>query len=472
MKHEKLSEALSEISDGYIEEAARKRKKGFPWVRAVAAVLAIVIVAGILLWPSADPAPVFDQAPGNSYLLAAPEYPQVAAYPTGYEENSYNAWWEDQRALHDQPDGYADNLQAYFAYVIPEFLKGSDGENITCSPLNIYMALAMLAETTEGQTRQQILDLLKADSMDTLRTQAGQVWKAHYNRDGLSTSVLGSSLWLHEDAVFNEDTVNTLAEAYYASVFRGDLGSAEMNTVLQNWLNEQTEGLLQEQVQETEFSPNTVLALATTIMYQVQWQDEFREEKNTQATFHSADGDTEETFMNTVLSYCPYYWTDSFGAVYLPLEDGSRMWLVLPDEGVTPEDVLANGEVSHFFSNIKNKKSILVNLSIPKFDICSDMDLVEKLKGLGITDVFTPGAADFSPILPEEDGGYVDQVKHAARVSIDEKGVTAAAFTVITRCGAGMPPSEEIDFVLDRPFLFYIESSDGLPLFTGIVNEP
>ena len=38
--------------------------------------------------------------------------------------------------------------------------------------------------------------------------------------------------------------------------------------------------------------------------------------------------------------------------------------------------------------------------------------------------------------------------------------------------GAAMPPDEEVDFILDRPFLFVIESHDGLPLFVGTVNTP
>jgi hypothetical protein len=29
-----------------------------------------------------------------------------------------------------------------------------------------------------------------------------------------------------------------------------------------------------------------------------------------------------------------------------------------------------------------------------------------------------------------------------------------------------------MDFVLARPFLFAIGSPDGLPLFTGVVNDP
>ena len=86
--------------------------------------------------------------------------------------------------------------------------------------------------------------------------------------------------------------------------------------------------------------------------------------------------------------------------------------------------------------------------------------------------MFLPGTADFSPIIPENDGGYVSQVKHATRVAINEEGVTAAAFTVILRAGAAMPPKDEMDFALDRPFLFIIESQDGLPLFAGVVNQP
>ena len=37
--------------------------------------------------------------------------------------------------------------------------------------------------------------------------------------------------------------------------------------------------------------------------------------------------------------------------------------------------------------------------------------------------------------------------------------------------GSGMP-EDEVDFVLDRPFLFAITNDAGFPLFIGIVNQP
>ena len=35
-----------------------------------------------------------------------------------------------------------------------------------------------------------------------------------------------------------------------------------------------------------------------------------------------------------------------------------------------------------------------------------------------------------------------------------------------------MPPKDEVDFVVDRPFLFVITGADSLPLFAGVVNHP
>lgn len=491
MKHEKLADALNEISDRHIQEAAHQRKRRPNlWPGTVAAILALCIVALPLLHrPSVARPPLFydptaDSTPSNSqsvhyrFLAASPEYPTLSAYPKEAGTGDYQQWWEDQQALHDQPEGYADNLEGYFASILPTLLQTDGQSNTVCSPLNIYMALAMLAEITDGESRQQILDLLKADSMDALRTQAGQVWKAHYNDDGLSKSILGSSLWLEEGLPYNEDTVRCLAEHYYASVFRGDLGSEDMNQELRTWINAQTEGLLQEHTDDLQLSPASVLALATTICYQAQWQEDFNPKNNTQSVFHTAAGDQTLTFMNRQLSYGPYFWGDTFSAVYLSLEDGSRMWLILPDAGYSPADILEDAadflaqHPASSASNYKNKSSVRVNLSLPKFDISQQMELSDTLKNLGVTDIFDGSVADFTPIIPQDDGGWIDRVTHAARVMIDEEGVTAAAFTLIERCGSGIPLTDEIDFVLDRPFLFYVESADNLPLFTGIVNQP
>ena len=115
-----------------------------------------------------------------------------------------------------------------------------------------------------------------------------------------------------------------------------------------------------------------------------------------------------------------------------------------------------------------------INLSMPRFDVSSDLDLIGGLKELGVTDIFDMDVSNFDPLeASTDDPLYVSKAQHAARVKVDEEGCEAAAYTVImVDCGAAMPPDDEVDFVLDRPFLFAVTGESGLPLFTGVVNQP
>ena len=448
-------------------------------------IIALLVSAALFLTACA---PAVSEPKEIGGLLASPGYPEMSPYPdemsfvnekTGEFDDEgfdkvYTAWREDRKNQYSQPEGYADGLDVFFRTSMPQFLAGQPGENAVCSPLNLYMALALLAEVTDGDTRQQVLDLLNSDGIEALRTQAGHVWNAHYCADGASACTLANSVWLDSGLTYDATVLDTLTKNYYASAFRGDLGSAEMDALLQKWLNDQTGGLLEDQIQNVHMDPATVLALASTIYYRAKWTSEFWEGANTEDTFHGTAGDVTATYMNTCLTYGPYYWGEDFGAVSLGLEDGSHMWLVLPDEGSSPEDILASGHALELILGnpyeSENQKSLRVNLSLPKFDIAADRKLNDAMKALGITHVFDPASAEFSLLQTEYDC-WLDSVDHAARVAIDEEGVTAAAYTVMLMCGAAMPPEDEMDFILDRPFLFVITSRDNLPLFAGIVNQ-
>lgn len=464
MKHEQLAEAMGQISDAHISEASLPtRKFSRPWLGAVAAILAVALLVTALARPKTV------QAQG---LIAAPVHPEMVQY----SENNWDAWRKGQNAQYDQPDHYASGTEHFFRTSIHHLLT-TETENAVCSPVNIYLALAMLAEAADGNSRQQLLDLLGSGSIEALRTRAGHMWNAHYCNDGLSTSILANSLWLDTCLQYNEDTVSTLANSYYASVYREDLGSDEANAALRAWVNDQTKGLLEDYAGTLELNRDTILALASTIYYNVQWPEEFREENNYDDVFHAPGGDTQVTYMYKLLTDEGYYRGEDFSAVALSLQDGSKMWLILPDEGYIPADILESGHALDMILGSgdprENQLYARVRLSVPKFDVASGTDLIPALKELGVTDVFNPETADLSAMIPpSDDAPYVDQATHAARVSIDEKGVTATAHTVIIVDRAAADIEDEIDFVLDRPFLFLIESRDGLPLFSGVVNEP
>ena len=128
----------------------------------------------------------------------------------------------------------------------------------------------MLAEVTGGESRAQVFKPSGSDSLESLRSQASDLWNDHYCDDGATTSILASSLWLDEGISYNQDTINTLAETYYASTFQGQMGDAAFTQALRDWLNEQTGGLLQDQIGELTLDRQTILALATTIYFRAQ----------------------------------------------------------------------------------------------------------------------------------------------------------------------------------------------------------
>ncbi len=509
-RYEKANDAIhapEELKRRVAEGSDTKRSRAKRWavpVLAVAAVAAILL--GVVLWRGMSPkdnvvpnkphtpddpispAPpdepdtpnVPDEPDVNAVALA--QYPERVQIPDGDGEwddayfAQYGAWEDERWMLRRNSAAHKESLRAFLEASAGEFLKDAGDENRVYSPLTVYMALSMLAEATDGESRAQILELLDVPDIEALRPLAQSIWEANYCDDGTAMSILGSSLWLSDGLPYNAETVKRLAETYYASVYQGEMGSESYNESLRKWLNRQTGDLLTEQTSEVELDPMTVMALATTVYFEGRWDGGYNASKTDRQIFHGADGDTETDFMHGGTD--AYYWGEHFGAVRDEFETGGAMWLILPDEDVDAASLMSDPEVLSLVMVNKpwdweRRRSLIVHTSIPKFDASSKIDLVAGLKRLGVTDVFAQDGGDFTPVT-DLAPVYVSSVTHAARVTIDESGVKAASFTlgpVAPTAPALSDDIDEMDFVLDRPFLFVLEGLDGLPLFVGVVNQ-
>lgn len=383
---------------------------------------------------------------------------------------AFSKWEEYYHGKTKLPESYLSDMSGFYKKITQSIIPGESGKNCTLSPSNIYMCLSMLAEVTDGDSRAQILKLMGAGSLEQLRSQAKAVWESTYENDNRGTIIMANSFWLSDSFKYNEKPLYILQKNYYASSFSGQMGSDAFNKKLQNWIDLQTGGLLTEQAKAVETSPDTVLALVSTIYFKGQWSNKFMKETTKTGTFHGTDGDASCDFMNQSESGLPYYSYNDFSAVKKSFTDGSTMYLILPEKGTTPETLIKNGNVLDFVmqgnSNISSQKYPaqypMVNLSMPKFDVTSSIDLLEKFGDMGLTDI-----NNFKPIT--DDACSLTEAKHAARVTVDEDGCRAAAFTEML-CGEGAPENR-VDFTLDRPFIFSITSPDGLPLFIGTVNS-
>ncbi|MBQ8550298.1 MAG: hypothetical protein IJ426_03045 [Clostridia bacterium] len=483
MNNDELINGIGNIDEDIIAITAisRKRRSKKPLIiKFVAVAAALCMVFGIAYFVPGLRDDLGGIAPYPLTALAIEaEYPEMPQYPS--EElaetdwDSYYEQWQEWNEYRSDVCGYPTQrqmrgLDKFFADTAPAILSDTNGENALYSPVNIYFALSMLAETTGGESREQILSLLGSESVEELRDTVNNLWLANYRDDGITKAVFANSMWLRGDYDYKLDTLKTLKEKYYASSYSGTMGAPEYNEALKKWLNDQTGGLLKDSVENLKgFNNDTVIGLASTIYLKASWHDKFRSVYNTKEKFRSPTGDIECEFMNDS-SMGSYYMGNGFTATYKSLNDYGGMYFILPDEGSSPEELISEGFVLDFIANptcIRN--DLLVNLKVPKFDVKSDMSLIEMLEGLGVTDVFSL-ESDMSPLTDEF--VYVSSCDHSARVKINEDGCEAAAFTVIIADAGSSMPKDEVDFFLDRPFIFAVTSPIGTPLFVGIVNNP
>ncbi|MBQ9562370.1 MAG: hypothetical protein IJU99_02855 [Lachnospiraceae bacterium] len=450
------------------------------WMRGVALLLAAVMLTGC----GAKGGQNTSEGPGAKQAKAAEvkaELPEAVSRPKesdflrkdgalDYEayQKALNEWMEKNQSVREGASEAAAVLAAFYEKALPVFLGKENGENKVFSPLNVYLALAMLAEITDGESRAQILALLGADDIETVREGAKILWMSNYTTDDDVTSLLANSLWLNEDVNYNEETLKTLAKEHFASSFAGKCGSEEMNQKLRDWLNENTKGLLKEAADGMELTPETVIALASTIYFKANWTHAFEESQNRRDIFHGAEGDREVWFMHQTEQMI-YHRGAHVTIVGVPMLNNGFMFLILPDEGRSAESVFADADAMEALKDGNNGYWQRVNLSVPKFDVNSNFDLVEGLKELGVTDVFDAGKSDYSPLGDVKDV-YLSRVAHAARVKIDEHGLEAAAFTMMKAEGNAYLPEEPVEVVVDRPFGFVVTGADGSMLFTGVVN--
>ena len=475
---EKLFRAVGDVKDDIVagalelDERLSKKHKLIRFTSAASVAAVAVIVLGAVFGHVLSPV--------NLLMVASAQVPRDSIYNT----MSYDL----RKGIMENASRRNADLNGFWSGTMRTFLPGGSGNSVF-SPVCVYNGLSMAAEITDGDTRAQILELLGENDIGSLRADTKDLWLADYRPDTKACQVTASSLWLNEGMLYKKDTLDILANDCFASTYKGKMGSAQYDEALHGWLNNQTGGLLKDYVSGISMkAPGgydlPVIEIVSTVNFTGKWLNAFSGANTAPGTFHAPTGDTTCDFMHQKNMEMDYFWGEKFsGGVLYFKNNGASMRFILPDEGYTPENLLADDEAMYFISggNFANRvnditdtcgsKWLYVDLAVPKFDISQNIDLSEGLKKLGITDIFDAKKADFSPLtdVPEV---AASRMSTAARVLIDEEGCKAAAYFEMPAAGAAAPPTDHAELILDRPFLFTIFTLEGQPLFSGIIRDP
>lgn len=415
--------------------------------------------------------------------LAEPAYPELPYLPAEPEEGNWDKYLEEREAYYAaleelRGEGIeTDALTAmtrFSAKSAAIAMAGQKGKNVVYSPVSLWCALALAARCAEGESRAQVLEALGAADVEELQKQVDQVWRSLYGGQEGATLLLANSIWLNSalEGAYVRETLDDLSKGYYAGAYAAPMGSPEADREVTAWISDNTGGLIGsdgEPVVDT--TPEELALLISTLYYKAGWTSAFQEEATQEDTFTDAAGEEKRVdFMHRTGSGS-FLRRDGYQAAALATQLG-EMVFILPDEDVTPEALLRDPELlSKLDLNGEDARFGEVQWSVPRFDVDSDLDLTNTLPALGIRDLLDPGKADLSALT--DIAAYLSEARQLARVKVDEKGVEAAAATILSfRCTSlRVPVDQEVCVMdLDRPFLFLVRYQ-GVPLFVGIVNQ-
>ena len=315
-------------------------------------------------------------------------------------------------------------------------------ENIVISPYSAGVALSMLAEGAEGQTKEEFNKALN----DCL-------FKAE-DFGGNDTVIVNSvnSLWVDDNFSIRNRYLFLLDKDYDALATTLNFGDPSTVQAINNWCSEHTNGKIKDIIDR--LGAGDVMVLANALYFNAPWLNPFDSNLTTKADFNGSKGQTKVDMM-TRKGYMNYAEFQGCQLVELPYEGGRySMFVLLPAEGMDINEAVEylSEELSNEAMKALEPKEVL--LRMPKAKIETSVLLNETLQSMGIKSAFT-SAADFKGI--SEMGPLVlDQVKQKCYVEISEKGTEAAAVTVAQIRLTSARPSSYVKMTVHRTYIFLI----------------
>ena len=348
--------------------------------------------------------------------------------------------------------------------------------NTFVSPLSVNLALNMLVNGADGETKEEILKTLESGgfSIDQINEHSKELSKALTSVDPSTTLSIANSIWPSIIFPVKETFIQTNINYYDAEVNPLDFTSNDALGTINKWCADKTKNMIPKALDE--LSEDTQLVLINALYFKSNWSRnyEFDEDQTKKEPFYAVNSLIEEVdMMHKTDAYL--YKSNSY-ASFLKIPFGNYafdMVIILPDEDKTMQEVIDNIENDLSWTTNKNMDWKEINLSLPKFKLDFSYKMNEYiLPEMGMKIPFTHNA-DFKGISDTD--LLITKVIHKTAIEVKESGAAAAAITIIlgeTSTGHDTPEPKRIDFNVNRPFIFSIcEKSTGSILFIGKINR-
>lgn len=345
----------------------------------------------------------------------------------------------------------------------------SEEENIFVSPLSLHIALGMLLNGSEGETREGIIKAIRAEGLtpDDLNAAYQTLMRELPEADKKVQLALANSMWYREGFEVKNSFKQVLADIFSSQIYDEPFDGGTVKKINQ-WASDHTAGKIDQVIDQID--GGMVMFLMNALYFKGDWTHEFDKDKTQDWNFSLSSGGEKQVKMMFLEKELRNYSDDDFDVVELPYSSGQfNLTLFVPKSGKDIHSLLQEFD-SHKWQTVQeglHKGKTYVGL--PKFTLKYEIFLNEILSAMGMERVFTDQA---------ELGGIADArilvsfVKQNTFLGIDESGTEAAAVTSIGIELTSVGPSRKT-VIADKPFFFTIsENTSNTILFTGRIMSP
>ncbi|KAM6278344.1 ovalbumin-related protein X-like [Spheniscus humboldti] len=234
--------------------------------------------------------------------------------------------------------------------------------------------------------------------------------------------------------------------------------SDQARQLINSWVENQTNGQIQDFLEPGSVDLDTVLVLVNAIYFKGIWKTAFKEDHTREVPFTVTKQESRPvqmmcqngTFKVAVVA------AENMKVLELPYASGQLSMLVLLPDDVSGLEQLENKisfeKLMEWSSpNVMEKRRVKVYL--PRMKIEEKYNLTSVLMALGMTDLFSP-SANLSGISSAE-SLKISEAIHEAYMEVNEEGTETAGSAGVM--GDIKHSSEFEEFRADHPFLFLIK---------------
>lgn len=369
-----------------------------------------------------------------------------------------------------------------FSWNLYRLAAAQNGDNFLISPHSVCSAMMLACLGAKGNTADQIFKTLGMRGMtfEGYHT-AYSVLNDALKKDGSDGVLLNVANKLFAGSAMKvlEKYVQEAGKLYSSGTQTMDFAAKpdESRQLINKWVEDQTNDKIKDLLKEGSITSDTRLVLANAVYFKGKWSKPFKPEKTVSNTFCLSSASRTEIKMMREKYDMQYTRNEElkFAAVSVPYQNNVVSMVI-----VRPDDVDGLSEIERSFNqdnlvslliDLRQSMKAKVDLGLPKFAFKQASDLTRILPKLGVTDLFDESKVDLSA-MTDSSGIAINDVIHEAFIDVNEEGTEAAAATaMISRMM--MLPTEEVEFICDRPFLFMLvqNMSDHI-LFIGRFAKP